>query len=923
MARKQPTHHHSSTLASRGDWPLSGASSRGACPPLEPGQAPSHTTEPVPRHRFVWNFLASLSALALGIYHPAVPSEVRAEDWKPTPREPEQDRDPFGMRTDPRNAWRLDRKTEVFRSPVPTIRLAANEEPQGGSIQRFDIPAGDLESALIAFSRQTNIQSMYPSDLVAGRRTPGVQGDYTPEEALQGLLAGTGLQHQFSDAKTVVLQSVSRSEDMGPPVSVTLETDQPKPVKVQEIVVKEKKERPTWTTPVNGYKADHASTVTRSTMSIDETPTSIGVVTRDLIKDTLSRSQGDALEHVSGLSRSNTRLGRSEGINIRGFEVCSFGGSFNGMKVNGLPTDCAFAPDWGIVERYEVVKGPASIIGGSADPGGVINRITKTPQRSNFATVASNFGSYDFYRGMIDVNGVMPKHENIRGRLVFAAEDGGNFVDFTPNRQYTVAPSAEFDLFNGAGRLLLVGTYQKFDGASYPGWPLASDGTMLNVPRTRNFGGGAGVGAHTNFTGYNGELHYNHQFIHDIKLSVKGKYSQSDLTENAVYSYTGGGILPSGDSSLSNALRKSRFDTYAGELFLSKEFDLLGHRHEILAGADHRDMTQNFLVGYTYLPAGGTPVIDNVFNPRNGIPVATDVFLAGLASPWRANLKQTGAFGQAVVRPVERLTLVLAGRRDEADAANNFGGVESSQTRSAWTGRAGATVKVTEWMNVYGGIQQSFAPQPFFRTRNGQLLEPETGINYELGAKWNFLNKRLRITTALFRTYRRNVGTPDPGDLLFSIAVGEQRHQGVELDVNGQPIPGLNLNAAFVYLDAEITKDNNPGFVGSHPTRVPRDYVGRVFATYELQSGPLQGFGFGGGVYFQGAYELSQPNRIGTNPYQRVDAVLFYRGNQRYDVTVNIRNLLNQKYIEGPGGLNAYNTFGTPITAIASLRVFF
>ncbi len=880
----------------------------------------------VPRHRFAWNFLASLSALALGIYYPGVPSDVRAEDWKPTPREPEQDLDPFGKRTDQRTRGRSDWKGDLARNPMPALRVAANEEPQGGSKQRFDIPAGDLESALIEFSRHTGIQSLYPSDVVAGRRTQGLQGDYTAEEALQGILAGTGLQAIFSNPRAVTLQLADKQGAISPQ---DLSEDQPekqKPVKVPEIVVKEARERPTWTTSVDGYKADHSSTVTRSTMSIDETPTSIGVVTRDVIKDSLSRTQNEALEFVSGVSRSNTRLGRAEGINIRGFEACGFEGSFNGMKANGLPTDCVFAPDWGIVERYEVIKGPASIIGGAANPGGVINRITKTPQRSNFATVESNIGSYGLYRGLIDANGILPNNPNIRGRLVFAVEDGGNFIDFTPNRQYTVAPSVEFDLFNGAGRLLVLGTYQKFDGASYPGWPLTSDGNMLNVPRTRNFGGGASVGAHTNFTGYNGEVHYDHQFIHDIKLSVKGKYSKSDLTDNIVYSYTYGGIPPSGDSYLNNGLRRNRFDTYAGELFLSKDFSLFGQKHEILGGADYRDMKQEFLLGYTYLPAGGSPVIDNVFNPRNGIPVASDAFLAGFAStPFRSNLKQAGVFGQTVVRPFERLTLVLAGRHDHADITNGdtLTGVQAGKTSSAWTGRAGATFKVTPWMNVYGGVQQSFAPQPFARTRDSQILEPETGINYELGAKFNLLDERLRITTALFRAYRRNVATPDPTDFRFSIAVGEQRHQGVEFDVNGQPIPGLNLMAAFTYLDAEITEDNTPGFIGSYPTRVPRDYTGRVFATYQLQSGPLQGFGFGGGVYFQGAYEVTLPNRFGTDPYQRVDALLFYRGSKRYDVTVNIRNLLNQKYIESPGTLNAYNGFGAPITAIASLRVFF
>ncbi|MEX5218910.1 MAG: TonB-dependent receptor [Nitrospira sp.] len=73
-----------------------------------------------------------------------------------------------------------------------------------------------------------------------------------------------------------------------------------------------------------------------------------------------------------------------------------------------------------------------------------------------------------------------------------------------------------------------------------------------------------------------------------------------------------------------------------------------------------------------------------------------------------------------------------------------------------------------------------------------------------------------------------------------------------------------------------------------------------------------------------GGYQLTlPPNAISVDPYQRVDAMLFYRGHKRYDVTVNVRNLLNARYIESPGNLQSFNGFGAPITAIASLRVFF
>jgi TonB-dependent siderophore receptor len=776
----------------------------------------------------------------------------------------------------------------------------------------YAISRGLLPDVLVQFAASAGVSLSFDPTPLVTLQSEGLQGSYSIEEGFRKLLHGTGF--DLID-KGDGAYSVQKSAT---PASLPAETVPTLPTMMITAAAEREKESGI----VDGYKANYASTGTRSKMSIDETPASINVVTRDLIRDTFARSQVDALEGVSGISRG-TAFGRGESFFIRGFQINNRSGSFNGMRVNGLPTDGVWAPDWAIIERYEVVKGPASIVGGASTPGGVVNRITKTPQRHNFATTEFQAGSFGYYRGVIDANGILPGNDKVRGRTVFAIEEGGDFVNNTPIRQYTVAPSVELDLFDRAGKLLLTGMYQHFNGAQYPGYPLSSDEKMLNIPRTRNFGGGANNGAKTQFTGYNGELHYDHQFINDLKLSVKGKYSNSNLSDKIIYTYAPGGIPSSGDAYLNAGLQKNRFDTYAGELTLSKGFSLLGQKQEILGGIDHRDMTQDYLTGYSYLPSNAAPVLDNVFNPRNLFRAPPDSVLAALSGdPYRAKLKQTGFFAQAIARPFERLTIVAAGRFDLADSTRleKLTLQQSEQAKSAWTGRVGATFKVSPWMNVYAGVQQSFQPQPFARTRDGNMLDPETGINYETGAKFNLLDDRLRITTALFRTYRQNVSTRDPSDFRFQMAVGEQRHQGAELDINGEPLPGLNLNANAAYLDARITKDDQ--FAGQRPFGAPK-YVGRVFATYQIQSGPLRGFGFGGGVYFQDKLMSFTDNPTRADAYERVDAVLFYRGSKRYDVSLNIRNLLDKRFIETPGTVNWGNRFGAPITAFGSIRLFF
>ncbi len=130
------------------------------------------------------------------------------------------------------------------------------------------------------------------------------------------------------------------------------------------------------------------------------------------------------------------------------------------------------------------------------------------------------------------------------------------------------------------------------------------------------------------------------------------------------------------------------------------------------------------------------------------------------------------------------------------------------------------------------------------------------------------------------------------------------------------------MTGNFSYIDAEITKDNTKANEGSTPTNAPRSYIGKVFATYQLQSGPLEGLGFGGGVFFQSGYELELPNRFRTDGYERVDAVVFYRPPRKaYDFTINVRNLLDESYVESPGFVNGFNGYGAPVSVFGTLRV--
>jgi iron complex outermembrane recepter protein len=911
MAHKQRTHHHSTRAT------------RAAAARVQTALSATSTEQAgVSRHRFVWNFLASLSALALGVYHPAMPSEVRAEDWKPTPREPERDRDPFGTRTDPRNPWRSDRNTDISRSPVPTIRLAANDELQSGSKQRFDIPAGELESALITFSRQTGIQSMYPSDLVAGRRTRGVQGDYTPEEALHGILSGTGLQHQFSDAKTVVLQLVSRSEDIGPldPATPQAET---KPVRVPEIVVKEKKQIDySGKYDIDdGFKAEYQSSATKTPLSLRQTPQSVSVITRDSLDARFARDQGSALEQAAGVIVSGGPglfAGRPGAFDQRFvFRGVLLDESLN-IREDGfvVPGD-RFSPDLAVYERIEVVKGPASTLYGAGEAGGFLNRVRKKPLPEPRYQANLTGGSYGLFRSELDATGPLNQSKSIRGRMIAAYERGDSFVNGVKSDVFVLAPSIEADITQTT-RLLGQFLYQKDRFVPNYGTPLLiRDGEFVapNIPRSQLNNVATDLSQNGNEV-YSGTLQADQKLTGDWLANLRFNYNRVKHKSFADrYGYT---IAANGDTSIYSGFDDNVVETYSGEFRLNGNFRLLGRQHHILTGGELEHRRDDRQFGYNYLGIGN-------FYAANfaSFPALDKSAITGTVRDSTFTRTRTGGYGQLLLNPVDRLKVLLGGRYDFSDQQvrdNAAGTIGSGVTDSAFTGRTGLTYDLWEHASAYGTVAQSFNPVTA-QDSSLNILPPVRGLLYEVGLKTEWLDRRLGINAAIFRLDRENVPIPDPNNNRFNIAGGLQRNDGFELEVIGRPLPGWNLSVAGTLLDAEYIDSRDPNF-GNRPRFTSPWQLG-AFTTYELQSGPLKGFGFGGGVFAIGERQVRDDRDESIDGYHRVDLTTFYNGFKNVKISVFVRNVLNENYIERPLFASYRSQYGAPVTVAARVQILY
>jgi len=286
-------------------------------------------------------------------------------------------------------------------------------------------------------------------------------------------------------------------------------------------------------------------------------------------------------------------------------------------------------------------------------------------------------------------------------------------------------------------------------------------------------------------------------------------------------------------------------ETFDLKTNLVAEFNTGDIEHTVLAGVDlFRRNGGAFVQGDAF-----SPIFMNIFDPVYG--TVTDQDPDGLPILFSSE-DQTDSLSiylQDQVTLLDNLKLLLGVRYDtfEQDTTNNPSlfiptSSESSRSDDAFSPRFGVVYQPIEEVSLFTSYSRSFSPNSA-TTVTGDILEPEEGEQFEIGAKAELLDGRLAASLAYFDITLQNVATPDLDFPNFSVATGQQRSQGIELDLIGEVLPGWNLVANYAYIDAEITDDNS-GLEGNRLFNVPKHNF-NLWTTYDIQDGPLEGLGFG------------------------------------------------------------------------------
>ncbi len=651
--------------------------------------------------------------------------------------------------------------------------------------------------------------------------------------------------------------------------------------------------------PVQGYRATRSASATRTDTSIHETPQSISVVTKDAVEDIGATRLQDALDYAGGVGRANNFGGQGlTTFTVRGFTTGEF--YRNGFPINrGYPN----MPDANTIERLEVLRGPATMLYGRGDPGGTFNVVSKQPLPERTVTLGSQLSDQGMRRGTLDASGPLDDEGRLAYRLNVVGEGGDTFRDHVETERYGVTPVITWQATEDT-KLIFEGDFMRNNHPLDRG--LTRYANQKGTPSRDTFWGEKDIGKLHNDNSM-AQLRFEHLLNDNWTLGGGFQWLDGTLQGNAIEANS----LAADGRTLSRNFnyRKLEWTDKDTQLNLTGHFSTGGFEHTLLTGVEFEDYDYKSIIQRSSGAAGTYPI--DIFNPVYGQPRPA---LTRTPTHDKENLKTYAAFVQDQVALTERLK-VLAGARFERFEHDYHtyvpGGKSWEASDNAATPRVGVTYDLTETVAVYADAARSFKPNTG-ASRQGGGFEPEKGKSYEMGIKWEALDHALSVDAAIYQIEKKNVLTTDPVDSTFSVAAGQVRSRGFDLNVAGNLTPEWRVIGGYAYVDAEVTKDNSIR-VGSRLANIPRSSFS-LLNVYEFQDGALKGLGLGAGSKYV-AERVGQTSNtpFSMGAYTVVDLLSYYKVNEKVRLNLDVKNLFNRDYEEGAFG-NIYAYPGAPRT---------
>jgi len=790
-------------------------------------------------------------------------------------------------------------------------------------LKRFDIPAGPLEQALAAYEKTTgvHVKVVLPENTIAGFNAKAVVGLYPEEEALRLLLDGTGLNYRFEDAANVSVGVQARDT-----VSVT---------------------------------APVANSLSLEKISgpLTDIPQSVTVVPQFVVEDQGISTLRDELRNVPGISLAAGEFGaQGDNLTIRGFTAR------NDIFLDGIRDFGSYYRDAFNYEQVEALEGPAGIQFGRGSTGGVVNQESKVPAVEKFVNVQTQFGTDETRRITADLNS--PLQDALGGtafRANIMADEGGVAQrDAAEIRRFGIAPSVSIGMSTKTPVTLSYEHLSEDDTPDY-GIPWLFAGPAPSK-RSSYFGF-----PDQNYLRTNDDiltLRAQHDFSPDVNIHTIARAAnyprQAQITEpqicsNASASVPVGTVVASLPTMAWNSSLVCNYtpDTPASEITVNRNqlqtksvegilwdqmevsarFKAAGFRNELVAGVEGGQEISN-PIRYSYTISGKNTVpTATLLDPNEEQPFSGTGYLVSIT---HTKSKSVGLYFIDTMKLGKLFELSGGVRWDRFDTDYNLYQPTAPPTGGTVTAtvapisrldeqpsyRAAFVYKPSTHGSVYFDYGTSWNPDAESLSLSVGLVNsntaPEENESYEAGAKWNFLNERLLVEGAWFRTEKDNAHETDPTNSNNIVAAGNQLVKGVQFSVVGRLPEGMDLVAGYAYLDSDVIYSKFfPAAVGYPLANVPKQTF-NLFVTHRL---PWRLNGGLGGNYV-GARTASStvpyvPTGYAPNPngagyvvtsvamkqvpgYWVFNAMLKRPISDHLEFQANVNNLLDRFYIDLP-----------------------
>ncbi|MFJ5315347.1 TonB-dependent siderophore receptor [Pectobacterium versatile] len=662
-----------------------------------------------------------------------------------------------------------------------------------------------------------------------------------------------------------------------------------------------------------GYQPHKTVTGTRTESRLLDVPQAVNVVPTQVLEDRAVRNIDEALYNVSGITQSNTLGGTQDAIIKRGFGDNRDGSIFR----DGVRSIQArnFTPS---SDRVEVLKGPASMLYGMGEPGGVINIISKKPELVQKTHIEGWGSSFKGGGGQLDVTGPLGT-SGLAYRMVVDHDETDYWRNFGRNRQTTIAPSL---MWYGEDTTVRV-AYEHMEYLTPFDRGTIIDpktGKPVNTPRDRRFDESynATRGDQDSVT-----MQVDRNLNDRWKSSLTYSYNRNRYSDNQARAM-------SYDSNTGILTRRADSTGYAhaqaqiAQLTLNGDIDWGRINHQLLFGFDYE--ADRTFRGDMIRSANNITDF-NIYNPIYGQLQVPKVANAS-DSDQRENIDSKAFFMQDAIRLNDRWQLLGGLRYDTFDVMSGKGRPFVTRTDSTYSRivpRAGVIYNLTSYSSLYASYSESFKPNSSIAAQ-ATSLPPELGRSYEIGAKWD-LDNRISGNLALFDIEKRNVMVTERiGSENFGRVVGQVRSQGAELDLAGKLTDSLSLISSYAYTDARVTADpkNNGKRMPNSARHTASLFLTQDFGSIGLAAG--DDLRAGAGARYISRRAGKDDNNFYLDAYTVADAFIAYSlplNGYKVKWQLNVKNLFDQTYYPSSGNDNMRVAIGEPRQVVLRASVDF